>query len=283
MREDLAPSPLPLGTWRLWRPLALVAIGLVLPTAAPLLATVVVGLVGDPQGPARPLIEKAILLLLPLVLVLPLLAPLGRRVAGLARPSVRKFLLWGVGATLLLNLASILWDRHIDARPMGAQLKEMGFGTTANSLLLILAIVILPPVAEELIFRAGFQRGLRDTVGRFAPRWVASALAIAASSWLFMSIHGDPDQVQLGWVYLLFGVLTALAYEVTGSLLTAVVIHSATNAYAVVSGSLDGSAPALANPIVITAAVLAPLVALALTWAIGRLLPATVSGRTRSS
>lgn len=252
-------------------------VGLLLPFVAPSVAGLALGsATAGWGGGTRMLIEKLILLALPVIAAAILLRGMGRGELGWRWPSVLSFLIWAVGGTVALNVVSIVWDKISAANPMGGQLADMGLGKTPlDSLLIIASIVILAPVAEEIIFRVFFHRGARDALGAFLPRWAASLIATAASSLLFMQIHGDPDSENIAIVFIVFGVVTALAYEFTGSVYAAVFVHAATNAYAIASGALDGSAPSLAQPMIVIAAIVAPGLALGLMWLIGRMFSAS--------
>jgi uncharacterized protein len=103
--------------------------------------------------------------------------------------------------------------------------------------LAVIAAVVLAPVAEELLFRGLLHRGLRRRL-RVVP-------ATALSSVLFAVVHVDVALSQpLALVGLtLVGVILAVAYERTGSLIVPVVIHAVHNAVTiaavVVSTRLD--------------------------------------------
>jgi membrane protease YdiL (CAAX protease family) len=103
--------------------------------------------------------------------------------------------------------------------------------------LAVIAAVVLAPVAEELLFRGLLHRGLRRRL-RIVP-------ATALSSVLFAVVHVDVALSQpLALVGLtLVGVILAVAYERTGSLIVPVVIHAVHNAVTitavVVSTRLD--------------------------------------------
>ena len=84
--------------------------------------------------------------------------------------------------------------------------------------LAILSIVIVAPVTEELIFRAGIFRYLRTRI----PRWAAVVL----SAELFALLHFDvPSFIPL----FVLGLVFALAYERTGRISTTMVAHALFN------------------------------------------------------
>lgn len=90
--------------------------------------------------------------------------------------------------------------------------------------LLILAVVVIGPVAEELIFRGLIYNRLRH--------YVKVPLAILLSSLLFGIYHGNMIQ----FIYTtLMGILLAIYYEKSGGLLACIIAHMAMNAAAVTS------------------------------------------------
>lgn len=97
-----------------------------------------------------------------------------------------------------------------------------GFFTASSPPLMLLALTfvatVLAPLSEELLFRAGLFRILAS----FLPRWAA----ILVSAMAFASLH----QSTVHFLPLtVLGVIFALAYEKTGSLLVPVVAHGLFN------------------------------------------------------
>ena len=114
---------------------------------------------------------------------------------------------------------------------LGLPIKQQdlaGLFATTDSPLLLLALtamgIVVAPLGEELLFRAGLFRIL----GRFLPHWVAlvlSALAFATLHW--SAIHFVPLTV--------LGIIFALAYEKSGSLLVPVIAHGLFNLNSIVA------------------------------------------------
>jgi len=273
------PSRLPVGAWTLSLRIATLLASIAVTFLAPTLATMVLPPTGSGSGGTTVIVEKSILLLCVLVAGIAASRPFSGAQVGIRSMSARAWLTWTLGGFLVLNIASLIWDRIFDAPPGGKALAELGFGqNTSTDVMLILAIAVIAPVAEELLFRGMFHRAARDTALRFVRPSVAIGLATVASSWFFQSIHGSPDQERMIPMYLLYGAVTALAYEFTGSLLAPVAIHTATNTFAIVHGALDGTGPGLSAPWLVAFAVAAPLLGVAMTLLLGRLLD-LVGGR----
>jgi membrane protease YdiL (CAAX protease family) len=97
-----------------------------------------------------------------------------------------------------------------------------GFFTTSSPPLVLISLTlvatVLAPLSEELLFRAGLFRILAS----FLPRWAA----ILVSAMAFASLH----QSTVHFLPLtVLGVIFALAYEKSGSLLVPVVAHGLFN------------------------------------------------------
>jgi membrane protease YdiL (CAAX protease family) len=126
-----------------------------------------------------------------------------------------------VGSSLIVSLLVSLSGS--EATP--EQVLTGGIADTPLQLILaIVAAVVLAPIAEELLFRGLLHRGLR--------RRMSLLPATVISSVVFAVVHVDVLFSQplaiVGLV--LVGVILALAYERTGSLIVPIVIHAVHNA-----------------------------------------------------
>lgn len=271
--RSMLPSRLPMGRWPLWARWATIALCLVLYLIVPMAPTLL--LPPDLDNGWRVFLEKSIILVLPLLGALALSRPIGPRALGIPGGRWRSIIAWALAGAVLLNVVSWIWDRVMQSPPTGTQLDQFGLGLGVRTdVLLILAITVVAPVGEEFLYRGLLHRAVRDATRRLVPAPVAIGLATVASTALFVSIHGAPEQQTMAWVYVVFGLVTALVYEATGSLLAPVLVHSATNAYAVASGALDGAGRGLTSSWLLALVVAAPLVALGLTAVVGRLVGA---------
>lgn len=82
-----------------------------------------------------------------------------------------------------------------------------------------LALAVIAPVTEEVVFRGAI---LRELLKRFSKPWVA----IAISALLFALIHINPAQMPYAFVA---GLLMGWMYWKTGSILPGIVFHVVTN------------------------------------------------------
>jgi membrane protease YdiL (CAAX protease family) len=135
------------------------------------------------------------------------------------------------GSTLVVSLLVALTGS--DATP--EQVLTGGIADTPLQLALaVVAAVVLAPLAEELLFRGLLHRGLR--------RRLALVPATAISSVVFAVVHIDVLLSQplaiVGLV--LVGIILALAYERTGSLIVPIMIHAVHNAVTIVAVVVTG-------------------------------------------
>lgn len=112
-------------------------------------------------------------------------------------------------------------------------LRQGGVGTNVTATMTLLAsITLIAPVCEELYFRAGIFRPLRDgfsggaAVGSARVR-VSTIAAFFLSGFAFVSVHGG-GIANIILLFVLAGFFT-LAYLTTSSLTGAVVAHAVNN------------------------------------------------------
>lgn len=100
-----------------------------------------------------------------------------------------------------------------------------------NDIFLLLGVGLFAPLVEEIIFRGGIFNPLFMGLKKIKsiPSYVSLSIAIAISSYLFMSIHGGGGQdAQLALLFVL-GVIAALAMYFTKSLFGAILVHVVNN------------------------------------------------------
>lgn len=123
----------------------------------------------------------------------------------------------------VLTLLSLGWTALLRAAGLSDQPQDLIaiFAETRSPLVIagmLVVACVLAPLSEELIFRGGLYRYLRQKLGRTP--------ALLASSLCFGALHGN----WAGFLPLaVLGMILALAYEATGSLRVAVVAHSLFN------------------------------------------------------
>lgn len=185
-------------------------------------------------------------LALPIVLLIfgrKLSRPLGW--IGLGGRRLGRTLLIGVGYGLACWLVVSLLQRLFSLETGGTAdvLRQGGVGTNATATVMLLAsITLIAPVCEELYFRAGIFRPLRDgfsggaAVGSTRVR-VSTIAAFLLSGFAFVSVHGG-GIANIILLFVLAGFFT-LAYLTTSSLTGAVVAHAVNNIISIY-GALTG-------------------------------------------
>ena len=91
----------------------------------------------------------------------------------------------------------------------------------ASYLFYILVICIAPAVCEEILFRGLICNGLKK---------MGNVVAVVGSAFIFMIMHGSPDQTVHQFI---LGIILALAFLVTNNLWVPIVIHFVNNFIAI--------------------------------------------------
>lgn len=135
-------------------------------------------------------------------------------------PAIRGAVLTFLAVMPLAGGTAAAWERFLDFVGLPTQRQELVdlFAQTKSPVLLVLMIalaLVVAPISEELVFRAGLFRFLRSR----APRWVA----FTVSAGLFALLHGN-------WVSALplfvLGLVFAVAYERTGRVAVPMLAHA---------------------------------------------------------
>lgn len=130
-----------------------------------------------------------------------------------------------LGTSVVFILAMGLWTNYFNELADLPNNMEATFDMMMHHPLGIVAIVIMAPIVEELLFRGAIQ-------GHLLRQWKHPAWAIVLSSLIFGLVHGN-------WVQAPFAFVTGLAlgwmYYRTGSLLPGMLMHFVNNGTAVLS------------------------------------------------
>lgn len=131
-----------------------------------------------------------------------------------------------VAAWLLSTLFSVFpW---FDAN----QAQELGFGdflVGADRLIAMIAIVLMAPIAEELIFRGWLYGKLRAMFATRTARSLAVIIPVLTVSLLFGVLHG---QWNVGITVFAMSVVMCLMREITGTIYAGMLLHILKNAVA---------------------------------------------------
>jgi uncharacterized protein len=131
------------------------------------------------------------------------------------RPSALKWMAAAVGVYLLFT---VLYSTLI-VQPHQKDIAE-GFGAIPIRILLI---VVLAPISEEVCFRGMLFGGLREKLPRLG--------AALISGLIFGGLHATTGVTAVPPL-IVFGVLLALLYEKTGSIVPGILLHMLNNAVA---------------------------------------------------
>lgn len=129
-----------------------------------------------------------------------------------------------IPSLMVINLSWTFLLENLGFDTSKQELIELFANTDSLALLITMSVlaVIIAPLAEELIFRAGFFRFLRDR----APRWLAYTLPSA----VFASLHGN----LVAFLPLMaLGMIFSYAYERTGNLRVPIIAHSIFNLHTI--------------------------------------------------
>jgi membrane protease YdiL (CAAX protease family) len=181
-------------------------------------------------------ILSGLLLMTPLIILQWKRRPDTRQLYPFCSPrnlSWRQLLLFGVSALLALDLVDFLITQLL---PPSTQLtgdinELLLFGTTLRGMGVMLAVLVLAPLGEELLFRGFVYRYLLENRG------VTEAVLI--SSLLFALFHPGVYALQI----LLFGFLLALLRWRTASLLPPLLLHLLNNSWSLLDVNLPGVFP----------------------------------------
>lgn len=128
-----------------------------------------------------------------------------------------------IAILFVLNIISFpdAWTKLLEEN--NSQISEAG------AFMQILAVAVMAPLAEEIIFRAGIQGSL----SRGLPKWVA----IVASALIFGIMHGNP----IGIIYAtVLGILMGWIYSEFNSIIPSMVFHLAFNSMSLIISLFDG-------------------------------------------
>lgn len=128
---------------------------------------------------------------------------------------------------LLFRVSHLLWGNGVNLND-SALINDLSAAPPMTAL----AVVLLVPLIEEVLFRALIFGWLREHSRAVA--YVVSCITFALlHTWQFSMFHVDPYHILLLAQYLVPGFLLTWAYDRSGSLWTSILVHAAVNALAV--------------------------------------------------
>lgn len=200
---------------------------------------------------------------------------LTRKDLGLDVLRWRRIALIGVALYGALFVIVAVWSQMGDnAESQDQVINALGVGeNVAGDLGILLAVTIFAAIGEELFFRGLLYRAVRDGLTHWIPLKLTIPVALLLSSYFFASAHGGEGQDQQIWILAVHGLVWALAYELTGSLLTPILMHTVNNSVSIWIGFMGASSVTLSAPWLSWLIPMAPLIVLVLVLGLRALLP----------
>lgn len=161
--------------------------------------------------------------------------------------------------------------------PMAKASKQgfVGLGLDHSSIAipLILTVTVFAPIGEEFLYRGLMFRALRDGLTKYLSLKHTIMVAIVLSALAFAFSHGGTEQKPQLAALALMGVLLALSYQLTGSLIAPIMIHSINNTCVLLIGSWMYKDAVTVSPAMLGLIALGPVITFVLVWGGSRVLP----------
>lgn len=106
-------------------------------------------------------------------------------------------------------------------------------GSLAAGIAIGLAVTVCAPIGEEFLLRGIVYPGLRDSLARIAPVWVAIAIAALLDGLIFGALHIGGSKAVFLPILATFGIVLCLVYQLTRSLYASILLHCANNTIAI--------------------------------------------------
>jgi membrane protease YdiL (CAAX protease family) len=172
----------------------------------------------------------------PLLIVGMLVGGLRRRDVGLVLPPrAWRIPLFVAAALIVYLLVSAGLGELIGADGQEDSLPEdLGAkGSLSAGIAIGLAVTVCAPIGEEFLLRGILYPGLRDSLARLAPAWVAIALAALIDGLVFGALHIGGSKAIFLPILATFGIVLCLLYQVTRSLYANILLHCTNNTIAI--------------------------------------------------
>lgn len=173
---------------------------------------------------------------MPLLIVGLLVGGLRRRDLGLVLPpKAWRIPLFVVAALIVYLLVSAGLGDLLNATDQEDTLPEdLGAkGSLAAGIAIGLAVTVCAPIGEEFLLRGIVYPGLRDSLARIAPVWVAIAIAALLDGLVFGALHIGGSKAIFLPILASFGIVLCLLYQVTRSLYACILLHCTNNTIAI--------------------------------------------------
>lgn len=153
---------------------------------------------------------------------------------GFEFKNIISVVIWSISVFVIFNLIVFLAQKFDPRLSSSSKLviESLGFGkSNKRDIIMFSTVCFMAPIWEEVIYRGLAYRAVRDALHSKWAGIISYIVAIAISSYLFMSAHGGEGQsAQLIYLFIL-GALLTLSYLYTGTLITPILAHSFNNTY----------------------------------------------------
>ncbi|MSW52816.1 MAG: CPBP family intramembrane metalloprotease [Actinobacteria bacterium] len=199
--------------------------------------------IGDDTGTAKAagsvvgsILQNAVFVGMPLLIVGMVAGSLRRRDVGLVLPpKAWRIPLYVLAAFIVYLLVSAGLGELLNAGGQEDELPEkLGANESlAAGIAIGLAVTVLAPIGEEFLLRGILYPGLRDSLARVAPVWLAIAVAALLDGLVFGALHLGGTKAIFLPVLMAFGVILCLLYQLTRTLYANILLHCTNNALAI--------------------------------------------------
>ncbi len=104
--------------------------------------------------------------------------------------------------------------------------------TVLAGMVIAFCVTVFAPIGEEFLLRGVLFPGLRNSIARFAPVWVAVLLAALIDGLIFGGLHVAGSKAIFLPVLAAFGFVLCLLYQFSGTLYAPIVLHATNNTIA---------------------------------------------------
>lgn len=217
---------------------------------ATILIVVPVALIGDDTTTAKvvgnlvsSVLQNAFFVAVPVLFLVLAIGPVRRRDFGLRMPPRP----WIVAGAIVVAFVAYLLLAAVLASLIGADGQQddlpdkLGAKDTALAgLVIAFSVTVFAPIGEEFLMRGVVYPGLRNSLARFSPKYVAIGIAAVVDGAIFGALHLAGSKAILVPILVLFGAVLCLLYQATGSLYAPIILHMTNNVLAITS-ALDWS------------------------------------------
>ncbi len=150
-------------------------------------------------------------------------------VVGMIVAAFFAYLMLAAGLGVLLGV-----EGEQDDLPENLGAKE----TVLAGLAIAFCVTVFAPIGEEFLLRGVLFPGIRNSLSKVSPLWVAVVLAAIINGLIFGALHIAGSKLIFLPILALFGTILCLLYQFSGTLYAPIVLHATNNTIAM-TNALD--------------------------------------------